>query len=199
MQKRISEIFPTSIVEYDNPNFLVENANLIDAINTLEFIISPTQPYQTVDNRLNVHPKFQEIFKWINLCIEDYRTHYKFQCKEFKISIAWVNKTDSTGSHRIHTHPNSFISGVYYLTADGEPTVFVDPRPQIRNGILVRSNIDHSVWPSSAKIGRLILFPSWLEHYTGRHRLINDTRYTLSFNVMPNGIVDPGGLNEAVY
>jgi hypothetical protein len=37
-----------------------------------------------------------------------------------------------------------------------------------------------------AEAGKLILFPSWLRHYSGR-QLDNYDRWTISFNAFPTG------------
>jgi hypothetical protein len=42
-----------------------------------------------------------------------------------------------------------------------------------------------------AEEGKLILFPSWLRHYSGR-QLENFDRYTVSFNVLPCGKINVG-------
>ena len=57
---------------------------------------------------------------------------------EFYITQSWLNVTRQNEHHEIHNHPNSIISGVYYLTdkstiifnspftASGSRTIFID-------------------------------------------------------------------------
>ncbi len=50
----------------------------------------------------------------------------------FEITGLWANMNPKGAAHPVHSHPNNFLSGVYYLrTHDGADTVnFHDPRPQ---------------------------------------------------------------------
>jgi uncharacterized protein (TIGR02466 family) len=50
----------------------------------------------------------------------------------FGITGCWVNVLGQGAAHATHSHPNNFLSGVYYLqTQAGTDTInFHDPRPQ---------------------------------------------------------------------
>ena len=50
----------------------------------------------------------------------------------FEITGLWANMNPPGGAHPTHSHPNNFLSGVYYLrTHHGADTIiFHDPRPQ---------------------------------------------------------------------
>ena len=43
----------------------------------------------------------------------------------------------------------------------------------------------------SAEPGKLLIFPSWLRHFSGRH-LEDFDRWTISFNAFPEGKVNVG-------
>lgn len=88
----------------------------------------------------------------------------------------------------MHTHPNNFRSGVYYVqVADGADTInFHDPRPQtgiIRPPVteLTAYNTDQVV--VKVKPGMLILFPAWLPHSVNVNQSEAE-RISISFNVM---------------
>ena len=90
--------------------------------------------------------------------------------------------------HRAHSHPNNFLSGVYYVkTRVGADTVnFHDPRPQtriIRPPVteLTADNTDQVV--VKVKDGTLLLFPAWLEHSVDENRSVEE-RISVSFNLM---------------
>jgi len=91
--------------------------------------------------------------------------------------------------HRAHFHPNSWLSGIYYVSDGCTPTFFESPVSQRKTGIVVKSDsvLDHNTWQSPSETGGLILFPSWLEHYTAIHEF-GGTRITISLNVMPQGL-----------
>ena len=92
----------------------------------------------------------------------------KLGCDEFEITGCWASISAKGAAHRAHSHPNNFLSGVYYLqTGPGADTInFHDPRSQtaiIRPPVteLTRDNTDQVVVTVSD--GTLLLFPSYLE------------------------------------
>lgn len=201
MKKKIAEIFPTIIVGYENPNFLKINPRLIEVLETIAYTPPPFTPEQTLDNHLENHPAFAELFKWINQCLEDYRISLKYQCDSLKPVLSWANRGNKDTQHTSHTHPNSFISGIYYISNNPSPTFFEDPRFQIRSGVVVRSfsKLGENIWPCPSETGTLVLFPSWLEHYVDAQPNLVGVRYTLSFNAMPRGLVNGNSLNEITF
>jgi uncharacterized protein (TIGR02466 family) len=108
----------------------------------------------------------------------------------FEITGLWANLNPKGAAHPIHSHPNNFLSGVYYLrTPEGADTVnFHDPRSQtgiIRPPVteLTAENTDQVVVKISD--GTLLMFPSWLPHSVDASGS-DETRISVSFNVMPS-------------
>lgn len=197
MSKKIAKIFPTTIIGYDHPDFKTINSKILMQLSSEAFTPAPHQPYQTLDNHLEERSDYKELFDWFNVCIEDYRQSFEFHCEKFKIVLAWANKSDQNGSHSMHVHPNAFISGVYYLSDNPSPTYFEDPRYQIRSGWAVATHhpMNDNVWPCPSETGSLVLFPSWLPHYT-EAQPFDGIRYSISFNVIPIGTTNKGSLIE---
>jgi uncharacterized protein (TIGR02466 family) len=88
----------------------------------------------------------------------------------------------------MHSHPNNFLSGVYYLrTATGADTInFHDPRPQtgvIRPPVqaLTAENTDQVVL--RVEDGTLLLFPAYLAHSVDANASAEE-RVSISFNLM---------------
>jgi uncharacterized protein (TIGR02466 family) len=117
--------------------------------------------------------------------------YMRFKFEHFYISECWANWNDDGDIHPRHSHPNCFLSGVYYVKAPegcGD-IVFHDPRPQA--AVLypqltenTNQNSDrHYVTPFE---GMMILFPSWLEHSVTKNTAGAD-RLSISFNVMLSG------------
>jgi uncharacterized protein (TIGR02466 family) len=107
---------------------------------------------------------------------------------ELLITGCWANVNAPGAEHRMHTHPNNFLSGVYYVRvfAGAETINFHDPRPQtgiIRPPVneLTAYNTDQVVLP--VRSGMLILFPAWLPHSVDANRSEQE-RVSLSFNLM---------------
>ncbi|MGH6621808.1 MAG: 2OG-Fe(II) oxygenase family protein [Alphaproteobacteria bacterium] len=112
----------------------------------------------------------------------------KIRQEEIAVTGCWVNVLPPGRAHRAHSHPNNFLSGVYYVsTRPGADTVnFHDPRPQtciIRPPVtaLTADNTDQVVF--KVKDGTLLLFPAWLEHSVDDNRS-GEERISVSFNIM---------------
>lgn len=197
LPKKIANTFPTTIVGYDNPNFQKLNSIIIEKLESEAFTPEPRQPFQTLDNHLEIREEYKELYDWFNICLEDYRKTFQYHCEQFKIVLSWANKADQHGSHRMHVHPNSFLSGIYYLSENPSPTYFEDPRYQIRAGWFVATThpINDNVWPCPSETGSLVLFPSWMPHYT-EAQPFEGLRYTISINVIPVGATNKGSLVE---
>jgi uncharacterized protein (TIGR02466 family) len=105
-----------------------------------------------------------------------------------EITACWATVLAPGAAHRIHQHPNNFLSGVYYLrTCAGADTInFHDPRAQARIirppvTTLTAANTDQVVL--RVRNGTLLLFPSWLEHSVDATTGESE-RISISFNVM---------------
>ncbi len=106
----------------------------------------------------------------------------------FEITGFWANINATGAGHKIHSHPNNFLSGVYYVeTHEGGDTInFHDPRAQasiIRPPVtdLTAENTDQVV--VKVKNGDLLVFPSWLPHSVDPNGS-GKPRISISFNVM---------------
>lgn len=202
MKRNIAPLFPTIVVGYENENYLNMNANLLKLFSTEKFHPSKYgyDPEQTVDSHLENREEYSEFFSWINTCLNDYKEHFKLQTEGLRVSLSWANKGNQYTEHRSHYHPNSLISGVYYVSDNCSPTYFEAPCTEKKTGLVVVSNsiLDHNVWTCPSGTGELVLFPSWLQHFT-EPQPFEGNRYTISLNVMPVGLTNPHTLIECTY
>jgi uncharacterized protein (TIGR02466 family) len=105
-----------------------------------------------------------------------------------EITGCWATVLASGAMHKAHSHPNNFLSGVYYVrTWQGADTInFHDPRNQasvIRPPVveLTAGNTDQVVVRVSN--GTLLMFPSYLEHSVDANASAEE-RVSISFNIM---------------
>jgi uncharacterized protein (TIGR02466 family) len=112
----------------------------------------------------------------------------RFREPTIEITGCWVNLYAPGAAHRAHSHPNNFLSAVYYVrTRPGADSInFHDPRSQasvIRPPVtaLTAANTDQVV--VRVKDGTLLVFPSYLYHSVDANTS-GDTRVSLSFNLM---------------
>src|SRR3546814_4002589 len=103
------------------------------------------------------------------------------------MSDCWINIMPKGCAHSFHLHPQSVVSGTYYVqTPRGASGLkFEDPRlAQLMAAPPRRSSAPpamkaHLTYP--AKAGHLILFESWLRHEVPASR-IDTERVSISFN-----------------
>jgi uncharacterized protein (TIGR02466 family) len=201
LEKKIAEVFPTVVVGYANKNYLKMNSKLLELMEVEEFHGEQgvLHPLQTKDNHLERREEYRFFYDWIDECLEDYRQEFKLMTEKLSVSLSWANKSEQLNEHRAHYHPNSWISGIYYITDNPTPTYFETPLPG-KTGIVVQSEgmLSANIWRCPASTGELVLFPSWLEHFT-EPSTFPGKRITISLNVMPKGVTSPLGLIEHTY
>jgi uncharacterized protein (TIGR02466 family) len=105
-----------------------------------------------------------------------------------EINGCWASVLAQGAAHKVHHHPNNFLSGVYYVrTRPGADTVnFHDPRNQagiIRPPVaeLTAENTDQVV--VRVEDGTLLIFPSYLQHSVDANAS-EEERISISFNIM---------------
>ena len=100
----------------------------------------------------------------------------------------WANINPPRAWNLKHNHANAFFSGVYYVKVPvnaGQLEVH-DPRPgpQLLRPKQNTDNLSREYWRSVSfdpQEGRIIIFPSWLEHEVKSNES-NEMRISISFN-----------------
>lgn len=134
------------------------------------------------------HEAMRELVPCIDHCAAGILRFLCIGKVDYEITGCWATVLAPGASHKLHSHPNNFLSGVYYIrTGEGADTInFHDPRKQasvIRPPVteLTAQNTDQVV--VRVREGTLLLFPSYLEHSVDANGS-NDERVSISFNLM---------------
>ncbi len=108
--------------------------------------------------------------------------------RAIEITGCWANLYAPCAAHRAHSHPNNYLSAVYYVrTWPGADSInFHDPRSQtgvIRPPVteLTAANTDQVVVRVSN--GTLLVFPAYLHHSVDANAS-GEGRVSVSFNLM---------------
>ncbi len=140
------------------------------------------------ERNLHGREELKPLTKVIGIAVDEALEHLKVVHRGYEITGCWINVNGKGTAHRVHAHPNNFLSGVYYVqTQQGADTInFHDPRVQtaiIRPPVskLTGGNTDQVV--VQVRNGMLLLFPSWLQHSVDPNNS-EQTRISVSFNVM---------------
>ena len=118
-----------------------------------------------------------------------------YKCKKLTDSISWLSIKSPGETHIPHTHPNSFISGVYYyedipsetpliFQKGGKSTTTFQMIPPFDVEKSFQSSFGNREYAIAPKKGDLVLFPSYLLHYVPTNPT-NVSRGGLAVNIMP--------------
>ena len=155
----------------------------------------------SVETNVLGHLKLHSLTEFLNNSLQKYFNTVYAPKHDAKLCItqSWVNYTNPGQYHHKHAHPNSFISGVFYVQAAKETDklyFFNDPYQQIKIPIKEFNIYNSPSWWLEAVTGALYLFPSSLAHMVEEVKG-EATRISLSFNTFPRGIVgDEESLNS---
>jgi uncharacterized protein (TIGR02466 family) len=141
---------------------------------------------------LNEKP-FTNIKKELNLIVKDYfeKVISSTDAVTPYITQSWLNYTETNQYHHKHTHPNSLISGVFYINCHEEYDkikFFNDKYQAIKPEVKNWNTWNSETWWFSVKTGDVIMFPSSLTHMVETKQGDN-TRISLAFNIFIKGKV----------
>jgi len=154
-----------------------------------------------------------EIFKSLLETILDYanrmlyETHRK--ANDLYILNMWANRSIGYGTIQPHRHPNSMISGVFYLkvSENAGKTAFLndnvsDFQPEIEyHQDVLQLNNDQALpyWSDQNIVSKctntLVLFPSYLKHFVVESNNDAEERITISFNILDKVLGDKHSLS----
>lgn len=187
-------IFPTpiKIVQFSDTSFCIRARDAIYNLPPSQRLSDDELHWCTPDD-LHLRPEFSELTSYVMKEASLHLNELGVIREGEKMLCMWANVSKSKNRHAVHIHPNSFLSGVLYLSAPGKPgnIGFKDPRPG--SEILAfdykeDSILKHRTREVIPNLGLMILFPSWLAHGTNRGIFSdNEDRISLSFNIIPTG------------
>ena len=187
-------IFPVELYTFESSPELVQET--LDALDPIERgMFNLPNNVQTTQGNLHLLPEFKNTFDFIHDSLNEVHKDQQFELwGNFEVSLAWgvVSPPNSGGCHQPHRHPMSYYSGTYCLT-EGYPTLFQDPVIQRSYNQLeiVSAVYEHAIESPVYKPGTLVIFPSWLVHFTAPH-FADFPRANISFNAFPTGAINQG-------
>lgn len=204
MQKQVAYLFPTPFGQYRIENAEATNSELKRVILEKE----KTQDSQTYSNAGGWHSR-QDLLEWkdpsigvlrgwinegtnhiVTSVVEMMRATMGRQPSPVSLHIkAWANVCRKGNYHRLHNHPGSSWSGVYYVAtgtdAPDQPLSGVlellDPRP-FTEMVATPGDPFGQKMVLKPEAGMMILFPSWLYHFVNPF-MGEGERISVAFNV----------------
>ena len=180
-------LFPTPCAIFTYKNDIKEETNFIENLK-----------YEKNNNEIQL--KSVDTFVLKNKELEKINTFIKESLKEYAIRVlatdqplfttqSWCNKNSKGARHHRHAHPNSLVSGVFYIRIDDSaPILFHNKQNALVVNPIKHHEFNNETYGLKMKNAELILFPSHLEHSVPENKSDME-RISLSFNTFSNGIL----------
>ena len=188
IKSEISGIFSTPIYRSKlNRDFTNKEINFFKKIKR-----TPNKNNLTsFDNYVLEKPVLLNLKKEIDLFVKDYFNKIIFPPKSISpyITQSWLNYTEQNEGHHAHNHPNSFLSGVFYINADKltDTISFQNEKyKQLKFSPTKYELYNSDTWFFPIESRDIIIFPSEIIHFVERKKN-KGTRISLSFNVFLKG------------
>jgi uncharacterized protein (TIGR02466 family) len=194
----IIPVFPTTITQSNIGKYSVDQ-NLLTTIqqdchtNTGGNCYSKNQQILNLTEFLNLKTLLlQEVTKYFDEIFRSPKTITPY------ITTSWMNFNTKGQEHHPHQHPNSILSGVFYLNVDSNDSIMFTKSSS--NQIVFKPTeytiFNSDSWSIPVANGDVVLFPSNLFHAVPPVTHDN-TRISIAFNVFIKGEI--GEASESTY
>ena len=196
---RIMDLFPTPLYinNIDSPLINQQKNYLLNLPKILN-----TGNLRSKSGYIFEHPLFAELKKTINEHIKEYvNIIYPNSNVDVYITQSWANYTEPNQWHHKHSHPNSFISGVFYVNAiKNEDMIkfYKDLPPTFQINHNQANNYNSGDVAVFVETGDLVLFLSNFQHNVPP-TTSKETRISISFNTFIRGNLGDEDSSTALY
>lgn len=193
-QIHIHNLFPVPVMRVEGFLDDAEIAATVDAIQSSPQMVNSQNDLLTHTEvmRFDSNPHYIMIGEKAQQHLRDFGFLLFGENLQWHIKEMWMNLLNTGGHQSMHTHANSFISGVMYLTDsdDSAKTVFHNTMGT-RAYVFSNSHAESAITPYNAdrwvasdmKRGDLLLFPSYMLHAVPRNE--GKQRISMAFNALP--------------
>lgn len=195
----ILDLFPTPLY-ITNINKPIEQRHL-EYINTAPTIFNMGNT-RGKDGYVLDLPIFAELKQFIMSHIKKYMQKvYGNNDIDVYMTQSWLNYTKPNEFHHKHSHPNSFLSGVFYINAiKGEDRIrfHKDKVPLFNFKTQQQNNYTSQEVSIMVETGDLVIFPSTFIHDVPQ-TTTNETRVSIAFNTFIRGYLGDEDSSTALY
>jgi uncharacterized protein (TIGR02466 family) len=190
VEATINQIFPIPIyISKLNRELTDKELSFID--NTKLDVYKNEGNTTSNDNYILNNKLFKDLKIDLDLRVQDYFDKVISPANNITpyITQSWLNYTEKNQYHHTHKHPNSLISGVFYINCDDKfdkIKFFKESYQTIKLEVKDWNIWNSESWWFTVKTGDIILFPSSLTHMVETKEGDN-TRISLAFNVFIKG------------
>ena len=149
--------------------------------------LNPGDGWQS-EQTLHQRDEFRDLISCVSNVAKSILRFLRISQEAFEITGCWATVLAKGAIHKAHSHPNNYVSGVYYVRIHpGADTInFHDPRSQTR---VIRPPVVELTAENTDQVvvrvtnGTLLMFPSYLEHSVDTN-MSAEERISISFNIM---------------
>ena len=203
MKSEISSIFPTPIY-FSKLDRKLSTKELLFVEKNKNLFFKNEGNLTSLDNYVLNKKEFKDLKKEIDLRIKDYFNKIIMTSNNVTpyITQSWLNYTETNQYHHKHEHPNSLVSGVFYINCN-EKFDKINFYKKDNYSTIKLETKEWNLWNSSSwwfsvKTGNIILFPSHLTHAVETKQGDN-TRTSLAFNVFVKGTLGDNKMLTELY
>ncbi len=141
--------------------------------------------HENTDNKLK--PLFNLIWEELKSIVEQMNLLDQYRLDQNSLQF-WININGQYNYNSLHNHPQSFFSGVYYVKVPKESGNVIFHHPNSLMKFWYQQYTKSSTYESHSSIfvvpeeGKLIVFPSWLEHVVESNESKKE-RISIAFNI----------------
>ena len=185
--RTIEAAFPSGIWQQEVEDAEALNAELRRHIAAIPNKIWIENVWQSEDT-LHERPEFSRFCGLAIAACHDVLKFLKMEYEDVVLTGCWANMYRKSGVGPHHTHPNNYLSGVYYVAVpEGAGNIeFADPRVQA-GVIMPRTRKWNKFTGNKVAVpvmpGRMVIFPAWLSHSVPAN-VSAEERVSISFNIM---------------
>jgi len=158
-------------------------------------IANTTNNFTTGQRYILMHPELHRFKKFLEEQVNFYAHNVLNIVKEtqFYITQSWANLNPQGSGHHLHRHPNSIMSGVFFVSDNSNAfkikrglSNYMFPGFEFKRNKYNRENSDS--WGFPSKKNTLLIFPSQVEHLVEINK-DKHPRLSLAFNTFTKGII----------
>lgn len=194
-QNSVIELFPIPIVKtkLEISNNIVEELKKMPLTGNNNNVSSESHTKSELAYILDLE-KFRELETAISSRLVEYTKHIMSFEYPHRITQSWLNKFYPGKSHHKHLHPNSIVSGIFYIDLPYDTDTLIFHKNYSANTFIMSPRIEDVTaknnyyafdsYQLEVSNYDLILFPSYLENSVP----INSTdkpKWSLAFNSVP--------------
>ena len=140
-------------------------------------------------NLINVADiRIRDLYEAVMYRVDAINRKIGYSGPKINMQAFWLNINGKNNYNEMHDHPGSFYAAVYYVKAKEEQgdIVFYNPIPFFSNYATANNahqydQFNSTNWGISPKTGKLLIFPSYLNHFV-KINTVEEDRISISFN-----------------